>query len=154
MQKIQFSVNETKVKICSITSVCINYYPDTGNPAMAFLAKLHVHKIGGLVANYLTFTFCWIQVILTFRGYQKVILYVGLHNVEIRWFILHFRHHQKKLIDFNVVKTSFLKAITQRDTCSAKLSEALGIAHSPRSHRERLIVGSFCMFNIQSGHCI
>lgn len=58
MQKMLFSVNETKVKICSITSGCINYYSDTGNPSMTFLAKLHMQKIGGLVANCLIFPFC------------------------------------------------------------------------------------------------
>lgn len=58
MQQMLFSVKETKVNICLITLGCINYYPGTGKPSMFFFATLHVQKIGGLVANCLTFTFC------------------------------------------------------------------------------------------------
>lgn len=58
MQKMLFSVEETKVKICLITLGCFNYYPDTGNSSLSFFATLHMQKIDELVANYLTFTFC------------------------------------------------------------------------------------------------
>lgn len=56
MQKMLSSVKEKKVKICVITLGCINYCP--GNPSMSFFDTLHMQKIGGFIANYLTFTFC------------------------------------------------------------------------------------------------
>lgn len=107
MEKMLSPVKETKVKICVITLGCINHYPGTGNPSMSFFATLYMQNIGGLIPYF--HILLNTGVILTLRGYQKVILYVGLHNLEVR-FILCFRHHHEKADRFLCCEDKPLKS--------------------------------------------